>query len=143
MPSKPAPFDPAVASARMTASLYAQYRQLAKRKGLGQWPVHVMTDREVANRKAKERQLKEERLAARRLEWEASMRAAEGTMRGRMRERRIELGMTAEVAARRIGCSEPAVVQWEHGRNHPREKWYPLIAEAYGVTVEWLVEGTA
>lgn len=67
------------------------------------------------------------------LELTASARLAE-----RMKERRKELGLTQNEAAKKIGIGALALCSWETEKRPVPEKKLEDIAEAYGITVEYL-----
>lgn len=56
----------------------------------------------------------------------------------RLRELRLERGMTMAALADRIGVTQPAISQWESGRERPGRETLQRLAGAFGVTVEAL-----
>lgn len=56
----------------------------------------------------------------------------------RLRELRLERGMTMAALAERIGVTQPAISQWESGRERPGRETLQRLAGALGVTAEAL-----
>lgn len=56
----------------------------------------------------------------------------------RLREVRLERGMTMAALAERIGVTQPAISQWESGRERPGRETLQRLAGALGVTAEAL-----
>lgn len=54
---------------------------------------------------------------------------------------RWERGLSQNRAARLIGVTQSAVVQWEKGRRRPEWESIPAIAAAYGVSEYLIVHG--
>ena len=59
----------------------------------------------------------------------------------RIREVRFSLGLNQRAFARRLGVSYAAVSIWEQDRQTPKIDHLSKIAEAGGVTLEWLRKG--
>jgi len=69
---------------------------------------------------------------------------AMSTMGQRIRNARRSAGLSQASLAKRSAVTASAVAQWEHPfGTHPALNRLPLIANATGVSVEWLVSGTA
>ena len=50
-------------------------------------------------------------------------------------------GLTIADAARRLEITPAAIYQWENGQTFPDAKRLSAIAEVYGVTVDFLLNG--
>ena len=69
------------------------------------------------------------------------------TLGDRFRKRRLDLGLTQEEAARRVGVNKRAVIDWESGRFEPTVSCMPKIIKFLGYDPrpepghwqEWLV----
>jgi transcriptional regulator with XRE-family HTH domain len=61
-------------------------------------------------------------------------------LRHRLREARRAVGLTQQQVAERLGSSRRAVVEWEGGQRRPHVA-LPKLAELYGVSTSWLLEG--
>ncbi|MFQ5562814.1 MAG: helix-turn-helix domain-containing protein [Parvularculaceae bacterium] len=59
----------------------------------------------------------------------------------RIRRARKSLGLNQACLARRVGVSQPAVANWESGVHDPRRLMLVKLADALGVSAEWLAEG--
>lgn len=57
----------------------------------------------------------------------------------RIKEARLALGITAAEAARRLGISRQRYGQYERGENEARYEMLLKIGEAFGVSVDWLL----
>lgn len=57
----------------------------------------------------------------------------------KIKEARLALGITAAEAARRIGISRQRYSLYERGTNEANYEMLLRIAEAFGVTVDWLL----
>lgn len=57
----------------------------------------------------------------------------------RIKEARLALGITAVEAARRIGISRQRYSLYERGTNEANYEMLLRISEAFGVTVDWLL----
>lgn len=57
----------------------------------------------------------------------------------KIKEARLALGITATEAARRIGISRQRYSLYERGTNEANYEMLLRIAEAFGVTVDWLL----
>ena len=57
----------------------------------------------------------------------------------RIKEARLALGITAIEAARRIGISRQRYSQYERGQYEANYEMLLRIGEAFGVTVDWLL----
>lgn len=62
------------------------------------------------------------------------------TLGDRTKERRQELGLSQAKVAQACGVSQPAVDQVERNITK-RPKWLPELAEALGVSSDWLLQG--
>lgn len=59
----------------------------------------------------------------------------------RLRDSRVEMGLTQAEAARELGVDRRAVSSWECGRSMPMSgEWY-LIGPLYGASLDYLVYG--
>lgn len=54
---------------------------------------------------------------------------------------RMAAGLTQKAAAEKIGVAPPTLRQWEQGRHWPSAYFLPLMAEAYGCSIEALYLG--
>ena len=59
----------------------------------------------------------------------------------RIRSARKALGLNQTALAERVGVSQPAVASWESGQHDPRRLMIAKLAEALGVSTEWLESG--
>lgn len=59
----------------------------------------------------------------------------------RIAEARQARDLTASSLARMVGISRAAVAQWESGETEPSSRNLRKVAEAVGVTLEWLGQG--
>lgn len=53
---------------------------------------------------------------------------------------RTKAGLSQVQAAQALNVSQSAITQWETGKMEPRKGKIPLIAEAYGATVEAVLD---
>ena len=60
----------------------------------------------------------------------------------RLRERRLACGLTMAQLAERIGVSQPAISQWESGRDRPGRESLQKLATALGVPADELLSVT-
>lgn len=58
-----------------------------------------------------------------------------------MTKMRIKKRMTQEEVAKQIGVNRSTVAMWETGKNEPRAKLLPKLAELFGCTVDELLKG--
>lgn len=56
-----------------------------------------------------------------------------------IRARRMELGLTQEQLASRLGVSAPAVNKWERGNSYPDITLLPVLARTLGVDLNTLL----
>ncbi len=63
-------------------------------------------------------------------------------MKDRIKALRKELRLTQQAFAERIGVKQNAIAQYEMGRNTPLPSIIALICREFGVSEEWLREGT-
>lgn len=61
----------------------------------------------------------------------------------RLRELRLQRGMTMAGLAERIGVTQPAISQWESGRERPGRDTLQRLAAAFGVSAEALMQPAA
>ncbi len=59
----------------------------------------------------------------------------------RIRSARKTIGLNQAALAERVGVSQPAVANWESGVHDPRRLVIIKLADALGVTPEWLASG--
>lgn len=59
----------------------------------------------------------------------------------RIRNRRIELGLSQAQLSRDTGIAAPQLSRYESGANEPRADIAAKLAKALGVTYEWLLDG--
>ncbi len=59
----------------------------------------------------------------------------------RIRSTRKSLNLNQANLALRVGVSQPAIANWESGIHDPRRLMMAKLAEALGVSAEWLAEG--
>ena len=64
------------------------------------------------------------------------------SMGERIKELRLMLHLTQQAFADRLGVKRPTISQYEIGRNDPVDSVVSLICREYGVSEEWLREGT-
>lgn len=57
----------------------------------------------------------------------------------RFKERRNELGLTAEQAAVKIGVTLGTLYSWERGDTKPNAKALADMAVAYNISADWLI----
>ncbi|SDR68735.1 helix-turn-helix transcriptional regulator [Parafannyhessea umbonata] len=60
-------------------------------------------------------------------------------MSNRFKERRNELGLSAEQAAVKIGVTLGTLYSWERGDTKPNAKKLADMAVAYEVSADWLI----
>lgn len=60
----------------------------------------------------------------------------------RVKARREQLGLTQTELAEKVGTSQQAIEQLEGGKTK-RPRYLPELASFFGVTVEWLLDGTS
>jgi transcriptional regulator with XRE-family HTH domain len=58
----------------------------------------------------------------------------------RIRSTRHSLGVSAETLARKVNVSTTSFLRWETGTS-PQAHHIPALAEALGVSIEWLLTG--
>jgi len=63
-------------------------------------------------------------------------------MGGRLRTARLQAGLSQEAVAHRAGCAARSVTRWETGRCDPGITMVLLLAELYGVSLNWLLLGS-
>lgn len=63
------------------------------------------------------------------------------SMNDRIAVRRKLEGLTQADLARRVGVSSVAVGKWESGLNQPKGRYLSALANAFGVSVDWLLTG--
>lgn len=61
----------------------------------------------------------------------------------RIREAREALGLKQAYVAKRLGVSDVSVCSWEHGKNCPSGDMIVSLANLFGLTVEFLVNGNS
>jgi DNA-binding XRE family transcriptional regulator len=59
--------------------------------------------------------------------------------RERIRELREDKGLTKVALGKALGLSHTAIVNWENGKKYPSIFTFLVIAEFFGVTIEYLV----
>lgn len=59
--------------------------------------------------------------------------------RNRFKERREALGLTAEQAAVKIGCTLGTLYSWERGDTRPQYESLARMATAYRTSADWLL----
>ena len=64
----------------------------------------------------------------------------ENKIGNRIRERRLELGLSQEKLARKMGTSQSKLSHWEAGNCEPKVFSAILLAKALGTTVEELFD---
>lgn len=62
-------------------------------------------------------------------------------IRGRIRNKRNELGLNQTELSKRVGVSKVAVSQWENGDTSPKGENLLKLARSLGVSPEWLISG--
>lgn len=60
-------------------------------------------------------------------------------MENRFKQRRKEVGLTAEQAAVKLGVSLGTLYSWERGDTQPRADTLARMVHVYGVTSDWLL----
>lgn len=68
--------------------------------------------------------------------------SAADSIGGRIRKARTSAGLSQNRLAQRTGLTVVTISSYELGRYQPRSVVLPKLAEALGVTVEWLIAGT-
>src|SRR5690606_33340852 len=68
---------------------------------------------------------------------------AMSTIHTRIREARQAKGLSTERLAALVGVSYQTIQQWENGKTAPKRQRLAKVADALGVTVEFLSLGTA
>lgn len=61
---------------------------------------------------------------------------------GRLRSLRRDAGLTQQQVADRVYLSRETVTNYEQGRHMPRPETLVLLADAFGVTLDFLVRGS-
>lgn len=56
----------------------------------------------------------------------------------KIREMRINAGMSQKEAAKKLGIAQNTLSQFETGTNKVRAEWMPKLAQLYGCTIEEL-----
>lgn len=64
-----------------------------------------------------------------------------GSIGKRIAELRIEMNLSTDKLADRIGFSEWTVRQWERGRNQPTISAVILLSDVFGVSTDYLLKG--
>ena len=64
-----------------------------------------------------------------------------GSIGERIRAARKDSGLSQADLAQRIGVSQPAIAAWESGVHDPRRVVMARLADALGVSLEWLAAG--
>lgn len=64
-------------------------------------------------------------------------------MAARLRDARQAAGFTQEDACSRIGCTSRSLARWEHAECAPTFDAIHALAEAYGVSLDWLAGRTS
>lgn len=57
----------------------------------------------------------------------------------RVKQLRLERGMSRERFARVIHCTEPTIRRWELGRFLPTAYWVGQITQQFDVSADWLM----
>ena len=57
----------------------------------------------------------------------------------RIKELRIEKGLSQKALAKEIGVSQKAIDYWERGINEPKASYVILLAEFFGVSADFLL----
>ncbi|MFM4836986.1 LexA family protein [Aeromonas veronii] len=64
------------------------------------------------------------------------------TINDRISARRRAQKMSQDELAKRIGITRVSISKWESGLNQPKGRYLNDLAEALGVTVDWLLKGS-
>jgi transcriptional regulator with XRE-family HTH domain len=56
----------------------------------------------------------------------------------RLREARLNLGMTQLDLAKQTGFHANSIIKWEQGRVQPRPHYWRILAEVLGQPIPWL-----
>ena len=57
----------------------------------------------------------------------------------RLRELRIEKGLSAMALAKALGMGDASIINWENGKNDILSENLVKIAKHFGVTTDWLL----
>lgn len=68
-------------------------------------------------------------------------RLPQNTMGWRMREARLELGLTGQLLADRLGLSKSFICLMEEGRSQPSVETLVSVAKVLGLTLDYLFAG--
>lgn len=60
----------------------------------------------------------------------------------RMREARLNAGLTQEKLARAMDMTTMTIRQWEYGNTQPTLDRFLMLADVLGVSIDWLAGGS-
>jgi len=64
------------------------------------------------------------------------------TLSKRIKELRMEKGLSQPQLARAIGCSKGQISFWENGLNEPKASYVVKLADVFGVSTDYLLGRT-